>query len=78
MGIGLPWGLLWVVLSVALFAVAVYLLVTRVDGPPGPAPTGTTDGVDPMVTLERRYARGEIDDETFDERRIRLAERDRR
>lgn len=77
MGFGLPWGLLWVVLSVALLGVAVYLLATRVDGPVGPAPTDATDGVDPMTTLERRYARGEIDDEAFEERRIRLAERDR-
>jgi putative membrane protein len=78
MGLGLPWGLLWVVLSVALFGVAVYLLATRIDGPAGTAPTAATDGVDPMTTLERRYARGEIDDDAFEERRIRLAERDRR
>ncbi|ELZ26841.1 hypothetical protein C475_07901 [Halosimplex carlsbadense 2-9-1] len=78
MGFGLPWGLLWVALSVALFAVALYLLATRVDGAVGTAPADATEGVDPMTTLERRYARGEIDDEAFEERRIRLAERDRR
>ena len=78
LGFGLPWGLLWVALSVALFGVAVYLLATRVDGPVGPSTADATDGVDPMTTLERRYARGEIDDEAFEERRIRLTERDRR
>ncbi|QPV61892.1 SHOCT domain-containing protein [Halosimplex litoreum] len=78
LGFGLPWGLLWVSLSVALFAAAVYLLATRVDGVAGPSAADATDGVDPMTTLERRYARGEIDDEAFEERRIRLAERDRR
>jgi len=78
MGVGLPWGLLWVALSVALFAVAVYLLATRVDGRVGPRTADATDGVDPMTTLERRYARGEIDDEAFEERRIRLTERNRR
>jgi putative membrane protein len=77
LGFGLPWGLLWVTLSVALFAVAVYLLATRIDGTVGTAPADATGPADPMTTLERRYARGEIDDETFEERRIRLSERDR-
>lgn len=78
MGLGIPGGLLWVTLSLALFAAALYLLATRVDGVVGPSTADATDGVDPMTTLERRYARGEIDDEAFEERRIRLAERDRR
>ncbi|WP_167837457.1 SHOCT domain-containing protein [Halosimplex halophilum] len=71
MGFGLPWGLLWVLLSVALLFAAAYLLADRLGD------SGAREAADPMTTLERRYARGEIDDEAFEERRIRLSERDR-
>jgi putative membrane protein len=70
-GFGLPWGLLSVLLSVALFTVAVYLLADRVGE------RDARESADPMTTLERRYARGEIDESEFDERRTRLGDRTR-
>ena len=72
----MPWGtagsgtllttLLWVLLLVAVVAAVLYLLTRLVDGrhPTGPGA---------VSVLERRYARGEIDDEEFERRRDRLA-----
>ncbi|QZY04049.1 SHOCT domain-containing protein [Halobaculum roseum] len=58
-------GLLWMGLLVALPTALVYWLATR----------SRSDGQaedSALAVLERRYARGEIDDEEFDRRRARL------
>ncbi|WP_459194525.1 SHOCT domain-containing protein [Halosimplex sp. J119] len=66
-----PWGLLWIALWIGLFTAGLYLLATRTDNRNPSEPT------DPVITLERRYARGEIDEEEFDERRAKLLHRTR-
>lgn len=63
-GTGLYPALLWLLVLVAVVALLAYLAVRLLDGLPAGA--GAAD------VLERRYARGEIDDEEFERRRDRL------
>lgn len=70
MGGGYIWGLIWLLFVVAVVVVALYLVVRLV----GDTETGAT-GDDALGVLERRYARGEIDEEEFEQRRTRLTER---
>ncbi len=69
-GFGFVWGVLGVLLSVVLLAAAVYLLARHLGESPTPPRTA-----DPTTVLERRYARGEIDDAEFAERRAKLTDR---
>ena len=56
-------GVLWMVLLLAVPAYLVYALLVR-DG---------DDGADrPLTVLRERYARGELSDEEFEQRRERL------
>jgi len=70
MGGGYVWGLVWVLFVVAVVAIALYL-VFRLAGEQEASETGD----DALAVLERRYARGEIDDDEFEQRRTRLTER---
>ncbi|WP_435158471.1 SHOCT domain-containing protein [Haladaptatus sp. DFWS20] len=59
------WGLLWMVLLVAVPLALVYLFARRRD---------TERGTNPAVAaLRERYTRGEIDDEEFDRLRAKLS-----
>ncbi|GKZ15439.1 MULTISPECIES: SHOCT domain-containing protein [Haladaptatus] len=58
------WGLLWMVLLVAVPLALVYYLMTR------RVPEESTDPA--METVRERYARGEIDDEEFETLRAKL------
>lgn len=63
-----PWGgLLVTLLVVGLVAAVVYAAVTIVQGA-----DGTDRADDAVAVLDRRYARGEVDDEEYRERRRRL------
>lgn len=63
-GGGFLWGLLWLVVLGAIVLAAVYLFTRR-----QPA-----SGADPaMAALREQYARGEISNEEFEERRERLS-----
>jgi putative membrane protein len=79
---GYGWGgmllmLLSMLLWVAVIALVVWALIrwlamgTRGTGLPGTGPTGPT-GPSAMEILRQRYARGEIDEATFEHMRERL------
>jgi len=56
-------GVLWMGLLLAVPAYLVYLLVTR---------DADDDGDEPLTILRERYARGELSEEEFEQRRARL------
>jgi len=79
-GYGFGWGWLmmtfgtvfWIALLVVLVWAVIRLLSSRASGP---APQGTTmppGGPSAMEILRQRYARGEIDEVTFEHMRERL------
>ncbi|MEF8800700.1 MAG: SHOCT domain-containing protein [Halolamina sp.] len=62
------WPLLWTL----LILVVVGLLVVAALDRGGASGTAQTDSDDALATLRTRYARGELSDEEFEERRARL------
>lgn len=65
------WGFLWLLLLIGLVAFGVYLAGTA-----GTDRDSTREQPDrALAELRERYARGEIDDEEFEERRQRLQRR---
>ncbi|MEF8826431.1 MAG: SHOCT domain-containing protein [Halapricum sp.] len=67
-----PLGFLGPFVGLLVMGTVVYLLWSVISGP-SPKSTARTD--DAMETLRKRYARGEIDDEEFEERARTLRER---
>lgn len=65
-GFGFLWPLLWLVVLVATIGVVVYLLTQQ---------SGSTNADQALGVLRERYARGEIEDEEFEERASRLRNR---
>jgi len=63
MGVGM---LAWVVILVVI-VVAVYLVVRLVQGPTSQGPSRETHQESAMDILKRRYARGEISKDEFDQ-----------
>ncbi|WP_233752262.1 MULTISPECIES: SHOCT domain-containing protein [Halostella] len=66
------WPLLWVVVALVALGLLVYVAATQRRTNPDNERDGAAD--DALSTLRARYARGEISDEEFEERRIRLEE----
>lgn len=62
-GFGILWPLLWLVVLIATIGVVVYFLTRQ---------NGTTNADQALGVLRERYARGEIEDEEFEERASRL------
>ena len=60
LGMRMLWWVFWIVLIVALFSFTT------------PVPKGRAPGESPLETLQRRYARGEIDTAEYEERKSRL------
>ncbi|MFC7097640.1 SHOCT domain-containing protein [Halobaculum marinum] len=66
-----PWGgLLATLLLVGVLAVVVYAAVARTESGGGGTGIAREDGA--LAVLDRRYARGEVDDEEYETRRERL------
>jgi putative membrane protein len=74
MGDGWGWwmtfGWVWMIAFWGLIIWAIYAVVTRVDRKPDRQPPEEPNA---LAILERRYARGEITAEQFEEMRARLA-----
>lgn len=66
-GLGFLWGILWLLVAVLVIAGGVYLAIHLLGN--RETEFGSTDA---LTVLERRYARGEIDEEEFETRRERL------
>lgn len=65
--LGWLWMVVWMLAPIALIVGLVYLLRPR-------GPTAGLDGTDrALEALRERYARGEIDDEEYEDRRARLS-----
>jgi putative membrane protein len=64
MGIGMGWG--WIIGLVVL--VLIVLLIVRSIGP-NTAEKSPAEGESPLDVLKKRYARGEIDKEEFEEKK---------
>jgi putative membrane protein len=62
------WPLLWTLLILVVVGLLVVAALDR-GGASGTAQTGSDDA---LATLRTRYARGELSDEEFEERRARL------
>lgn len=67
-----PLAFLGPFVGLLIMGTVVYLLWSAISGS-SPRPTERAD--DAMETLRKRYARGEIDEETFEERARTLRER---
>ncbi|WP_340099512.1 SHOCT domain-containing protein [Salinibaculum salinum] len=67
-----PFVFLGPLVGLLLVGTVVYLLLRAVGGT---SSTSTARTSDAMETLRKRYARGEIDDEEFEERARKLRER---
>lgn len=68
------WPLLWLLVGLALVGLLVVAVLDRGDGS-GSARRHSDDSPatdDALATLRTRYARGELSDEEFEERRARL------
>ncbi|WP_306061794.1 SHOCT domain-containing protein [Natronococcus wangiae] len=65
-GFGLLWPLFWLLVLAALLGMVAYLLTRGSDG---------TNADRALVTLRERYARGEIEEDEFEERASRLRNR---
>lgn len=63
-GFGFLWPLFWLLVLAASIGVVVYLLTRHNDD--------STNADQALVVLRQRYARGEIEDEEFEERTSRL------
>lgn len=63
-GAGFLWPLFWLLVLAASIGFVVYLLTRQTDD--------STTADQALVVLRQRYARGEIEDEEFDERASRL------
>lgn len=67
---GFIWGIVWMVIEIGLIAGAIYLIVSLFQG--------TRSGYkknDAIEILRERYARGEISEEEYLERKKRLEEK---
>lgn len=77
-GLGIPGGILGVILALAVIALivtAIVFLVRRMSTPAVAAapPTGAATGISSARTvLDERFARGEIDEEEYSRRRTLL------
>lgn len=67
-----PFAFLGPFIGLLIMGTAVYLLWGAISGS---SPTPSTRQADAVETLRKRYARGEIDDEEFEERARTLRER---
>lgn len=62
------WPLLWLLVILAVVGLAVVAVLDRGDA----SGTERRDSDDALATLRTRYARGELSEEEFEERRARL------
>ncbi len=62
-GFGFLWPLLWLIVLAATIGIVMYFLTRQ---------TSSTNANNALVVLRERYARGEIEDEEFEERASRL------
>lgn len=63
-GFGFLWPLLWLLVLIASIGIIVHLLTRHNDD--------STNGDQALEVLRRRYARGEIEEDEFEERASRL------
>lgn len=77
-GFGAWWMMLMPLVWIVLIAVVVWAVVRVIRPQGGPAGGGVTQQPPetPQEILDRRYARGEIDDEAYTRARARLAGRE--
>jgi putative membrane protein len=68
------WGWLWMIAWLALIVAALFLVIRLSQGSSGHAPSAPEARPGPLQILEERFARGEISEQEYRERRRVLEE----